>query len=98
MEHSSQQYSCPECHSGHMKTVGTFLFVERAGMPLCIPDFPAWVCDLCGLREYDRLALSELEVMLDTNRRSMAKKPGHRVVGDHDLGGRDAESGHRPKS
>jgi hypothetical protein len=79
-----------------MKTVGAFLFVERAGMPLCIPDFPAWVCDLCGLREYDRLALSELEVMLDSNRRSIGKKAGHRVVENHDLGGRDADSGHRP--
>jgi hypothetical protein len=80
-----------------MKAVGAFLFVERAGMPLCIPDFPAWVCDLCGRREYDHMALSELEIMLESNRRNKMKKESHRVVGDHGLGGRDVESGRRPK-
>jgi YgiT-type zinc finger domain-containing protein len=98
MQREALQPTCPECHSGRMKPTGAFLFVERAGMPLCIPDFPAWVCDMCGLREYDHLALSELEVMLDSNRRPAGREKGHRVVGDHDRGGRDAESGPRPKS
>jgi hypothetical protein len=33
-----------------------------------VPDFPAWVCDVCGRREYDASALAELRAMLDNTR------------------------------
>jgi YgiT-type zinc finger domain-containing protein len=90
--------ACRECRSGHMQPTNVFLFTDRAGMPLCVPDFPAWVCDLCGLREYDHLALSELEVMLGSNHPARREKRRGRIVNDHEVGGRDAESGPRPKS
>lgn len=90
--------ACPECHSGRMQPTNAFLFLERAGMPLCIPDFPAWVCDMCGLREYDHLALSELDVMLGSNQAYKREKRRRRMLKDHERGGRDVESGPRPKS
>lgn len=31
---------------------------------LTIPDFPAWICDVCGAREYDHLALHDLRATL----------------------------------
>lgn len=96
MDDSVFYSTCPECHSGRMQPTSAFLFVKRAGMPLCVPDFPAWVCDLCGLREYDHLALSELEVMLEANRPARRGKRQRGVVKDHELGGRDVESGPRP--
>ncbi|MGD8821526.1 MAG: hypothetical protein PVG63_00355 [Anaerolineales bacterium] len=90
--------TCPECHVGRMQPTNAFLFIQREGRPLCVPDFPAWICDMCGLREYDHLALSELEVMLDSNRSASREKRRRRIVKDHELGGRDVESGPRPKS
>jgi YgiT-type zinc finger domain-containing protein len=89
--------ACPECHSGRMQPTSAFLFLEQAGMPLCIPDFPAWVCDMCGLREYDHMALSELEVMLGSNQANKRGNRRRRMLNDHERGGRDVESGPRPK-
>lgn len=32
---------------------------------ITVPDFPAWVCDVCGRREYDLQALSQLTLLLN---------------------------------
>lgn len=96
MDHNVMGTPCPECQSGRMKLTGALLFVGRADRPLCVPDFPAWVCDLCGLREYDHGALSELEVMLDSIRPRMSSQRRSAHINNHDLVGRDAESGRRP--
>jgi YgiT-type zinc finger domain-containing protein len=98
MDNRQFNSACPECHSGRMQPTSAFLFIPRAGMPLCVPDFPAWVCDMCGLSEYDHLALSELEVMLDSNRPTQRGKRRRTMVNDQKIGGRDVESGPRPKS
>ncbi len=34
------------------------------GQFITIPHFPAWVCDICGAREYDAAALEQLELIL----------------------------------
>jgi YgiT-type zinc finger domain-containing protein len=34
------------------------------GQFITIPRFPAWVCDICGKREYDVAALEQLELIL----------------------------------
>ena len=34
------------------------------GQFITIPRFPAWVCDICGKREYDEAALEQLELIL----------------------------------
>jgi len=39
-----------------------------------VPNFPAWVCDLCGRREYDTRALNQLVLILSPN----AGKPPRR--------------------
>jgi YgiT-type zinc finger domain-containing protein len=31
---------------------------------ISVPDFPAWVCDICGRREYDTQALNQLSILL----------------------------------
>jgi len=39
------------------------------------PDFPAWVCDICGRREYDTQALNTLSLILSpTAGKIMARK------------------------
>ena len=31
---------------------------------ISVPDFPAWICDICGRREYDQHALNQLSLIL----------------------------------
>jgi YgiT-type zinc finger domain-containing protein len=42
---------------------------------ITVPNFPAWVCDLCGKREYDERAVSLLAMLLNPE----AGKPTRRV-------------------
>jgi YgiT-type zinc finger domain-containing protein len=41
-----------------------------------VPNFPAWVCDVCGRREYDPRAIAWLTAMLnpETGRSSLTKR------------------------
>ena len=34
---------------------------------ITVPDFPAWVCDMCGRCEYDENALTRLSLLLSPN-------------------------------
>jgi YgiT-type zinc finger domain-containing protein len=34
---------------------------------IAVPDFPAWVCDICGRCEYDENALTRLTLLLSPN-------------------------------
>lgn len=34
---------------------------------ITVPHFPAWVCDMCGKREYDEHAIAWLTMLLDPN-------------------------------
>lgn len=44
-------------------------FTVHGGQVISVPDFPSWVCDVCGRREYDAAAVAELRVMLESSRR-----------------------------
>jgi len=32
---------------------------------ISVPNFPAWICDLCGDRTYDTNALTQLSILLN---------------------------------
>jgi len=40
---------------------------------ITVPNFPAWICDMCGRREYDARAINWLNTLLNpaTGRRSI---------------------------
>ena len=42
---------------------------------IMVPNFPAWICDMCGKREYDERAISWLTMLLSPN----AGKPTRRL-------------------
>jgi YgiT-type zinc finger domain-containing protein len=42
-------------------------FTWLADELITVPDFPAWVCDVCGKRDYDLHALSQLTLLLTPN-------------------------------
>jgi YgiT-type zinc finger domain-containing protein len=70
-------YPCPECQVGNLRPRHVSYFTMEDRNLVCVPDFPAWVCDVCGRREYDSSALAELRAMLDTTRRG-SRRPRRR--------------------
>lgn len=71
---------CPECQTGAMHLQYLTYFTWLNAELVTVPNFPAWVCDVCGRREYDERAVTWLNTLLNpeagrrtTNRR---KKPG----------------------
>jgi YgiT-type zinc finger domain-containing protein len=83
---------CPECQAGKMHR-GLVTYLTYIGEELIsVPDFPAWVCDICGRREYDQSALNQLSLLLsptagtpNPSRRSVPrapKKPAKESIAD----------------
>lgn len=64
IEMSEPLYICPECRVGHLQSGTAFYGLWVGETFLTIPDFPAWICDVCGAREYDHLALHDLRATL----------------------------------
>jgi len=56
---------CPECQSGvlHLKRLTYFTWLNDE--LISVPDFPAWVCDVCGRCEYDNRAITWLNTLLN---------------------------------
>lgn len=63
---------CPECQSGVLRLRYITYFTWLSGELVTVPNFPAWVCDVCGRREYDSRAIKWLNALLnpDTGRAS----------------------------
>jgi YgiT-type zinc finger domain-containing protein len=65
-DHSSEEYVriCPECHTGvfHLEYLTYFTWLNDE--LITVPNFPSWVCDVCGKREYDARAVSWLNMLL----------------------------------
>lgn len=66
---------CPECHTGilHLQYLTYFTWLNDE--LITVPNFPAWVCDVCGKREYDTHAISWLNMLLSP---TTGSKPGPR--------------------
>ncbi len=69
-------YSCPECQAGVMRLDYLTYFTWLDHELITVPNFPAWVCDVCGRREYDQRAIAWLAAMLnpETGRPSSAPR------------------------
>jgi YgiT-type zinc finger domain-containing protein len=72
---------CNECQAGHMHREYVAYYTWLGDELITVPDFPAWVCDMCGRSEYDENALTRLSLLLSPNAgktlspaRKMAKK------------------------
>lgn len=67
---------CSECHSGMMQLQYITYFTWLNDELITVPNFPAWVCDMCGRREYDTRAISWLNTLLSPSagRRSTARR------------------------
>ena len=56
---------CPECQTGimHLQYLTYFTWLNEE--LVTVPNFPSWVCDLCGRREYDSRAVTWLNTLLN---------------------------------
>jgi YgiT-type zinc finger domain-containing protein len=66
-------HQCTECQAGvmHMRHITYFTWLDEE--LVTVPGFPAWVCDICGRREYDARAISWLVAILNPE---TGKAPG----------------------
>lgn len=74
---SEYTHICPECHTGVYRLEYLTYFTWLNDELITVPNFPSWVCDVCGKREYDPRAVSWLNMVLSptTGRKG---KPRHK--------------------
>jgi len=76
-EQMEYNHICPECRTGvlHLEYLTYFTWLNEE--LITVPNFPSWVCDVCGKREYDTHAVSWLNMLLSptTGRKP---KPRHK--------------------
>ena len=58
---------CKECQAGMMQVRYITYFTWLSEELITVPNFPAWICDVCGRREYDERAISWLTMLLSPN-------------------------------
>ncbi len=58
----------------HIRHITYFTWLDEE--LVTVPNFPAWVCDVCGRREYDERAISWLVAILnpETGKASASKR------------------------
>ncbi len=56
---------CPECQTGVLRLEYLTYFTWLNDELISAPNFPAWVCDVCGRREYDQHAVARLKTLLN---------------------------------
>lgn len=63
----------------HLRFITYFTWLDQE--LVTVPNFPAWICDVCGRREYDEKAISWLTMILNpeaghpTQRRRVPPQP-----------------------
>lgn len=55
---------CSECQAGilYLQYITYFTWLNEE--LITVPNFPAWICDVCGRREYDPRAVTWLNTLL----------------------------------
>ncbi|HAX69251.1 MAG TPA: YgiT-type zinc finger protein [Anaerolineales bacterium] len=71
----SSSTPCIECHAGLLVLRHITYFTWLGGELITVPNFPAWVCDVCGRRVYDEKAIQWLNMILDPNAGKPSTKP-----------------------
>lgn len=55
---------CPACQVGNFHLSLTTYYAWHGDDLITVPDFPSWVCDVCGRVEYDKKGVSQLQSLL----------------------------------
>jgi len=70
---------CEECPAGIMHLHFITYFTWMGEELVMVPNFPAWICDVCGRREYDEKSIAWLTMLLnpDAGKPSKPRPPAH---------------------
>lgn len=58
-------FPCRRCQAGIQRLRYITYFTWMGDELITVPNFPAWVCDVCGHREYDERAITWLITLLN---------------------------------
>ncbi len=58
---------CQECQVGIPKFKAATYYTWIEDELITVPNFPCWVCDVCGRREWDSQSLMNLNLLLAPN-------------------------------
>jgi YgiT-type zinc finger domain-containing protein len=72
---STNSFPCRECSAGMMHLRHITYFTWLGEELIMVPNFPAWVCDMCGKREFDERAISWLSMILNPNAGKPTRHP-----------------------
>lgn len=70
---------CNECQAGMMQVHYITYFTWLNEELITVPNFPAWVCDVCGRREYDERAISWLTLLLSPSAGTPTRTKTHNL-------------------
>jgi len=66
MNDSNATQPCIHCQGGIMHLRSATLMTWLGNDLITVPNFPAWICDLCGHRTFDTQALTQLSLLLNS--------------------------------
>jgi YgiT-type zinc finger domain-containing protein len=72
---------CSECQTGILRLEYLTYFTWLNEELITVPNFPAWVCDVCGRRAYDSRAVARLNTLLSSEGRHAKIRRGRRRPG-----------------
>jgi YgiT-type zinc finger domain-containing protein len=72
---------CSECQTGILRLEHLTYFTWLNEELITVPNFPAWVCDVCGRREYDTRAVMRLNTLLRSEGKRKPVKRSRRRPG-----------------
>lgn len=67
ISHNPTGIACNECQAGMLHVIYITYFTWLDNELVMVPAFPAWVCDVCGKRDYDESAVSWMKTLLSPN-------------------------------
>ena len=74
-EKHQPSFTCHQCQAGVMNLEFITYFTWLDEELVTVPNFPAWVCDVCGRREYDGRAVNWISTLLSPNAGRDSNKP-----------------------
>ncbi len=75
IDESQDTFPCNECQAGIMHLDHMTYFTWLGEELVTVPNFPAWVCDVCGRREYDTRAIAWLATLLNPDTGKTSASP-----------------------
>ncbi len=74
MNSEKTTYPCIDCQAGILSRRYVTYFTWLGEELITVQNFPAWVCDVCGKREYDHQAVMWMNMLLNPDAGKPAAK------------------------